>query len=108
MSNEQIINEISVEYPIEEKCIFNNKLVQDLYDFANSNEVARLRHTDEIRHALLPYITPIINDPVAYSEATTWYPFSGVKNHIETGKKEFKLLDPLTSMCVGVYFCIYH
>jgi hypothetical protein len=106
--NEEIINEILTQYSIEERRVFNNKLVQDLYDVANSHQVARLRTTEEICYALLRYITPIINNPVAYAEATTWYAFSGVKKHIETGEKEFKLLDPLTSMCVSIYFYIYH
>jgi hypothetical protein len=102
------IDEFLAQHPIENKHIFKNKLVQDLYDVVNSHQVARLRNTDEIRSALLRYITPIINDPVAYSEATIWPAFYGVKHHIETGEKEFKKLDPLTSMCVSIYFYIYH
>jgi hypothetical protein len=99
---------LAAHAPVETKHIFNNRLVQDLYNVVNSPQAARLRTTDEIRGAFLPYITPIINDLVAYAEATTWHPFSGVKHHIETGEKEFKKLDPLTSMCVSIYFYIYH
>ncbi len=99
---------LAAHAPVETKHIFKNRLVQDLYDVVNSPQAARLRTTDEIRSAFLPYITPIINDPIAYSEATTWPAFHGVKYHIETGEKEFTKLDPLTSMCVGIYFYIYH
>ena len=103
-----MFNEILIQPPIQQKHIFRNKHVQDLHDLVNSYRVANLRTADDIRGALLPYITPIINDPVAYSEATSWSAFYGVKKQIETGKKEFKLLDPLTSMCVSLYFYIYH
>lgn len=99
---------LAAHAPVETKHIFKNRLVQDLYDVVNSPQCARLRTTEEICGALLPYITPIINDPIAYSEAVTWPAFYGVKHHIETGEKEFKKLDPLTSMCVSIYFYIYH
>jgi hypothetical protein len=88
--------------------VFKNKLVQDLYDHAKSKEVAVLKHTDTIKEALLPYITLVINDAAAYSEATTWSEFRGVSRQVETGEKEFDRMDPLTSMCFALWMNIYH
>jgi hypothetical protein len=88
--------------------VFKNKLVQDLYDRANSKQVAKLDNTDTIKEALLPYITPVIKDITAYSEATVWPEFRGVSRQIETGEKEFKRMDPITSMCFSLWMNIYH
>lgn len=88
--------------------VFKNKVVQDLYDRAHSKEVAELKHTDTIKEALLPYITPVINDVAAYSEATTWSEFRAISHQVETGEKEFKLMDPITSMCFALWMNIYH
>jgi hypothetical protein len=88
--------------------VFKNKLVQDLYDRAHSKQVAALKHTDTIKEALLPYITQVINDAVAYSEATTWSEFRGVSHQVETGEKEFEKMDPITSMCFSLWMYIYH
>jgi hypothetical protein len=88
--------------------VFKNKLVQNLYDRAYSKQVAVLKHTDTIKEALLPYITLVINDAAAYSEATTWTEFRAVSRQVETGKKEFDRMDSLSSMCFALWMNIYH
>jgi hypothetical protein len=88
---------------------FENKTVQDLYNFANSNEFAKLDIANEMRDHILPFIKAVVEDKSAYEEAVNkWEEFRTVKEHLETDKLTFNDLDKETSMCTSLWFYIYH
>ena len=89
---------------------FNNSKVQKLYDIANSDLVANLKNTDDIREILFPLIQEIVNNPDAYTEAKEkWYAFKGVSNHYDCQDfKEFKRMDFESSVSFSLYMYIYH
>ncbi len=88
---------------------FKNSKVQELYDLANSELVANLKNTNDIREALLPLIQEIVNNQEAYIEAKDkWYAFKGVSNHYDLNLKEFKQMDFESSVCFSLYMYMYH
>ncbi len=88
---------------------FNNSKVQELYVLANSELVANLKNTNDIRELLFPLIQEIVNNPEAYTEAKdNWYAFKGVSNHYDLNLKEFKRMDFESSVCFSLYMYMYH
>ena len=87
---------------------FKNTKVQTLYNVAHSGPVAQLKHTTDIKNALLPYINDVINDTDAYLEAREWKEFYPVIEHVEHNINIYKLMDYETSMCFSLYMFIYH
>ena len=88
---------------------FENATAQALYNFANSNEFAKLTLAHEMRDHALPFIKAVVEDQSAYDEVTNkWQEFRTVKEHLETQKVTFNNLDLETSMCTSLWFYIYH
>jgi hypothetical protein len=89
---------------------FKNTKVQKLYNLAHSRPVAQLKHTTDIKNALLPYINDVINDTDAYLEAREkWDMFNySVVTHVEKQETTYIRMDNETSMCFSLYMYIYH
>ena len=88
---------------------FENETAQALYNFANSNEFAKLELANDMRDHALPFIKAVVEDQSAYEEANSkWQEFRTVKEHVETQKLTFNNLDLETSMCASLWFYIYH
>ena len=89
---------------------FKNTKVQKLYNLAHSGPVSQLKHTTDIKNALLPYINDVINDTDAYLEAREkWDMFNySVVTHVEKQETTYIRMDNETSMCFSLYMYIYH
>jgi hypothetical protein len=89
--------------------VFENLAVQDLYNNTYSETFAKLENVDEIRDYILPYVQAVIQDPSAYSEATsTWEIFSNVAEQLKIETPVFEKLDLNTSVCISLWFFVYH
>ena len=89
------------------KVTFNNPIVKQLYEIANSNLVAELRTPESIEDILYPHIRAIIDDKLAYEEAKKWSEFDSVVKHVENNNIIFEKLNFNTSMCFSLYMYIY-
>jgi hypothetical protein len=88
---------------------FENETAQALYNFANSNEFAKLERVDDMRDNVLPFIKAVVEDQSAYEESVSkWQEFRTIKEHVETQKLAFNDVDLETSMCASLWFYIYH
>jgi hypothetical protein len=88
---------------------FENKTAQALYNFANSNEFAKLELVNDMRDHALPFIKAVVEDQSAYEESVSkWQEFRTIKEHLDTQTVTFKKLDLETSMCASLWFYIYH
>ena len=72
---------------MSDKLSFNNPIVNQLYDIANSNLVAELKTPQDIEDILYPFIRAVIDDNIAYEEAKKWSKFVSVIEHIENNNK---------------------
>jgi len=88
---------------------FENETAQALYNFANSNEFAKLELVNDMRDHALPFIKAVIENQPAYEESVSkWQEFRTIKEHLDTQTVTFKKLDLETSMCASLWFYIYH
>ena len=108
MSNPSCYDETVISTRPKTPTVFSNNHVLDLYNLAHSDEVANMKHVQDITNALLPYIKRVIADPSAYSEAKNWSEFYYVVHQHETGELVFKLMDADSSMCFSLWMGIYH
>jgi hypothetical protein len=89
--------------------VFENTTVQELYNRAHSDEFAKLERANDMREFVLPFITAVVDDKQAYSEAISkWSEFRAVKDHLEKEQPTIQGLDLNTSMCTSLWFYIYH
>lgn len=87
---------------------FKNQILQGLYDIANSQLVAKLETPEDIHAILYPFIRAVIDNPEALEEASNWFPFTSVLQHLETDQPAFKLMPFEISMTFSLYMYIYH
>ena len=87
---------------------FENIKVQRLYDTVYSKEVADMRTTSDIYHALHNLIEAILSDEDALAVASEWGAFRSVLDHQRTGIPTFKLMDFNVSRVFELWMWIYH
>jgi hypothetical protein len=88
--------------------VFQNEAVRELYDRAHSNICANLETATDIKNYLLPYVSAVATDPVAYEEAITHNEFISIRSHTRDNVLGFKKMDMMTSLCFTIWMYIYH
>jgi hypothetical protein len=87
---------------------FNHGAVRELYERVNSRACANLKTATNIKDYLLPYVSAVATDPIAYEEAITYIEFNPIRSHIRENELAFKQMNMLTSLCFTIWMNVYH